>query len=552
MTTAHGQDPATGDFDAVVIGAGFSGLYLLQHLREDLGLRVRVYEAAAGVGGTWYWNRYPGARSDSESWIYCYSFDKELAREFAFTERYPRQPEILRYLELVADKHDLRRDIQFNTKVEGADFDEDTDTWVVRTSTGETVRTRFLIGAVGSLSATNTPPFPGVGTFRGAEYHTGQWPHEPVDFTGKRVAVIGTGASAVQAIPLIAEQAAELTVFQRTANYVIPARHHPLTPEFIEQRKAVAVEERPILEQSFFGFNYEFPPKDVLDSTPEEVRAELDKRWAAGGFWVWLGGYIDPFFKPEANKIIADYMHERIRERVDDPEIAEKLIPKGYPFGVKRIPLDSGYLETYNQPHVHLVEIKENPVAQITETGVQLADGTTYEVDVIIYATGFDAMTGPIRRIDVRGRGGISLRDKWADGPHTYLGLMSAGFPNFFTITGPQSPSVLSNMPISIEQHVQYVGRILAELAARGARTIEATPEAERAWGEHCQELVAPTLFQEADTWYMGANIPGKPRVFMPYLGFVGPYRQRCDEVAEKDYEGFTFDGLGIKEGVAV
>jgi cyclohexanone monooxygenase len=550
MSTTHAPQP-TLDYDAVVIGAGFSGLYLIYHLREELGLRVQVYEAGGGVGGTWYWNRYPGARCDSESWIYCYSFDKELATEFAFTERYPRQPEILRYLEMVADKHDLRRSIQFNTKVEGATFDEDTDTWLVRTSDGNSVRCRFLIGAVGSLSAVNQPPFPGAGSaFAGEEYHTGRWPHEPVDFTGKRVAVIGTGASAVQAIPLIAEQAAELTVFQRTANYVIPARHHPLDPEFIEQRKAVALAERPILEQSFFGFNYELAPKNLLESTPEEIRAELDKRWQYGGFWIWLGAYVDPFFYPEANKVMADYMHEKIRERVKDPELAEKLTPKGYPFGVKRIPLDSNYLETFNEPHVHLVEIKENPVAQITERGVQLADGTTYEVDVIVYATGFDAMTGPIRRIDVRGRGGISLRDKWEDGPHTYLGLMSAGFPNFFTITGPQSPSVLSNMPVSIEQHVQYVGRIINDMAARGARTIEPTPEAEVAWGEHCAELVAPTLFQEADTWYMGANIPGKPRVFMPYLGFVGPYRQRCDEIADKGYEGFVFDGAGLREGV--
>jgi cyclohexanone monooxygenase len=552
MAIPHDRDPASTDVDAVVIGAGFSGLYMLYHLREDLGLRARVYEAGGGVGGTWYWNRYPGARCDSESWFYCYSFDPELTREFAFTERYPTQPEILSYLERVADKHDLRRDIQFNTKVEAATFDEDSDTWLVRTSDGNTTRCRFLIGAVGSLSAVNQPPFPGVGSFNGPEYHTGRWPHEPVDFTGKRVAVIGTGASAVQAIPLIAEQAADLTVFQRTANYTIPARHHPLDPAFIEQNKARAPELRKTLEESYFGFDYEFVGKDLLASSPEEIRAELEKRWEYGGFWIWLGAYVDPFFFPEANQVMADFMHEKIRERVQDPELAEKLTPKGYPFGVKRIPLDSGYLEAFNRPNVHLVEIKENPVAEITERGVKLADGSEYEVDIIIYATGFDAMTGPIRRIDVRGRGGISLRDKWADGPHTYLGLMSAGFPNFFTITGPQSPSVLSNMPISIEQHVQYVGRILTAVAERGARTIEPSDEAERAWGEHCAEVVAPTLFQQADTWYMGANIPGKPRVFMPYLGFVGPYRQRCDEIAEKGYEGFVFDGTGIKEAVPV
>ncbi|HEX3826841.1 MAG TPA: NAD(P)/FAD-dependent oxidoreductase [Sporichthyaceae bacterium] len=531
------------EFDAVVIGAGFSGLYMLKHLRDDLGLRVRVYEAGGGVGGTWYWNRYPGARCDSESWIYCYSFDPELTQEWSFSERYPRQPEILKYLERVADKHDLRRDIQFDTKVEGARFDEDTDTWEVATADGSRVRTRFLISAVGCISAVYTPPFPGAGGFAGEEYHTGCWPHESVDFTGKRVAVIGTGASAVQAIPLIAEQATELTVFQRTANYVIPARHHPLDAEFVAARKAEAAELRKRLEQSVFGFDYAFVGKDLLDSTPEEIAAELDKRWEYGGFWFWLGAYIDPFFKPEANKVLADYMHAKVRERVQDPETAEKLIPKGYPFGVKRIPLDSGYLETYNSPHVHLVDIHQNPVAEITSRGVKLADGSEYEADALVYATGFDLMTGPLRRIEVRGREGVSLSEKWADGPHTYLGLTSAGFPNFFTLTGPQSPSVLSNMPISIEQHVQYVGRIITDLAARGARTIEPTEAAERAWGEHCQELVSPTLFELGDTTYMGANIPGKARVFTPYLGFVGPYRQRCDEIAAKDYEGFVFDG---------
>lgn len=363
-----------------------------------------------------------------------------------------------------------------------------------------------------------------------------------MDFTGKRVAVIGTGASAVQAIPLIAQQASELTVSQRTAGYILPARHHPLDPEFIAARKAEAPELRQRIKDSIFGFDYTLAEKNLLDSTPEEITALLDDRWERGGFWFWLGAYADPFYTHEANKVMADYTRDRIREKVNDPETAEALIPKGYPFGVKRIPCDSGYYETFNLPHVHLVQITENPVAQITERGVRLADGTEYEVDEIVYATGFDAMTGPIRNIDVRGRGGSSLRDKWADGPHTYLGLTSAGFPNYFMIAGAQSPSVLSNMPVSIEQHVEFVGRIITDLAARGARTIEASQEAEDAWGAHCRELVEPTLFQEVDSWYMGANIFGKPRVFMPYLGFVGPYRQRCDEIADKDYEGFVFD----------
>ncbi|MGQ0846837.1 MAG: flavin-containing monooxygenase [Sporichthyaceae bacterium] len=537
------------DYDAVVIGAGFSGLYLLHHLRNELGLRVKVYETAGGVGGTWYWNRYPGARCDSESWIYCYGFDQDLYKDWTFSERYPRQPEILSYLEHVADRYDLKRDIQFDTKVAAATFDEASDTWLVRLADGSEVRTRFVVGAVGSLSAWNAPTWPGVGSFGGEEYHTGRWPHEDVDFTGKRVAVIGTGASAVQAIPHIAKQASELTVFQRTAGWVIPARHAPLDPEFIAERKAEGAALRERIKDSVFGFDYEFCPKNLLDSTPEEIRAELEKRWDHGGFWLWLGAYVDPFFFPEANKVLEDFMKEKFAERVPDPQLRELLTPKGYPFGIKRIPLDSGYLETYASEHVHLVSIAYNPVVEITREGVKLADGTVYEVDAIVYATGFDAITGPMKNIDVKGRGGLSLRDHWADGPHTYLGLTAAGFPNLFMMTGPQSPGVISNMPVSIEQHVELIGRIVSDMAARGATTIEPTPEAETAWNEHCAELVAPTLFMQGDTWYVGANIPGKPRVFMAYLGFVNGYRARCDEVVAKDYEGFVFDGA--KDGAS-
>ncbi len=537
------------DYDAVIIGAGFSGLYMLHHLRNELGLKVQVYEAGGGVGGTWYWNRYPGARCDSESWIYCYGFDQELYKDWTFSERYPTQPEILRYLEHVAERYDLNKDIQFDTRIPAATFDEASGTWFVEMPDGHEVQTRFLIGAVGSLSAWNNPPFAGVGSFGGDEYHTGRWPHEPVDFTDKRVAVIGTGASAVQAIPVIAKQATELTVFQRTAGWVIPARHAPLDPEFIEARKAEGPELRDRIRNSAFGMDYEFCPKNILDSSPEEIRAELDKRWDAGGFALWLGAYVDTFFSAEANKIMYDYMAERLRERVPDPELADKLLPKGYPFGVKRIPLDSGYLETMQEPHVNLVLIADNPVAEITTKGVKLADGSEYEVDAIVYATGFDAITGPMKNIDVRGRGGIALRDHWADGPHTYLGLTSVGFPNLFMMTGPQSPGVISNMPVSVEQHVELIGRIIGDMNARGATTIEPTQAAETAWNEHCAELVAPTLFMEADTWYVGANIPGKPRVFMAYLGFVNGYRERCDEVVAKDYEGFVFDGA--KEGAS-
>jgi cation diffusion facilitator CzcD-associated flavoprotein CzcO len=531
--------------DAVVIGAGFSGLYMLKKLRDDLGLSVRVFETGDGVGGTWYWNRYPGARSDSDSYVYGYTFDEQLWREWEWSERYPEQHEIRAYLEHVAERFDLTKDITFGTRVTGATFDEDANRWTVTTDGDETVTAQYLITGVGALSSSNIPDFPGLDSYTGETYHTGHWPHEGVDFTGKRVGVIGTGASAVQAIPLIAKEAADLTVFQRTANYIIPANNGPVPEEVKQARLADYAGIRERIHNSYFGFELVPLEKGALESTQEEVEAELQPRWDAGGFGIWLGCYVDIFFVDEANAKVRTFLHDRIREKVKDPATAELLTPKGYPFGVKRNPLDSGYFETFNEPHVHLVDVKSNPVAAITPSGVQLEDGAAYEFDAIVYATGFDAMTGPLNKIDIRGRGGELLRDKWAEGPRTYLGLTSAGFPNLFTLTGPQSPSVLSNMPVSIEQHVDFTARIIADLRARGAETIEPTVDAEDAWVQHCQDVVAPTLFQQADTWYMGANIPGKPRVFMPNLDFVGPYRAKCDEIVENGYPGFTFRDHG-------
>ena len=536
------------DVEAVVIGAGFSGLYMLHRLRNVMGLTVRLFEAGDGVGGTWYWNRYPGARSDSDSYVYCYSFDEDLLQQWTWSERYPEQHEIRAYLEHVAERFDLNRDITLGTRVTAAAFDEEAGTWTVRTDTGEAVRTRYLITGVGALSASNTPDFPGIDSFRGDSYHTGQWPHEGVDFTGKRVGVIGTGASAVQAVPLIARQAADLTVFQRTANYIVPARNGPVDPEVIAARKRDYQGIWNRVRTSYFGFELNFIEKGALEASPEERERELMVRWEQGGFGIWLGSYVDIFFNDEANATVREFLHDRIRETVDDPQTAELLIPKGYPFGCKRNPLDSGYFETFNLPHVHLVDVKSNPIAAITEQGVRLEDGTEFALDAIVYATGFDAMTGPLNAIDIRGRGGQLLRDKWAEGPRTYLGLTSAGFPNLFMITGPQSPSVLSNMPVSIEQHVEFIGRIIGDMRARGAETIEPTRQAEDAWVAHNQELAEATLFPTADTWYMGANIPGKPRVFLPHLGFVGPYRQKCDEVAANGYEGFVFHDAQLAE----
>ena len=530
--------------DAVVIGAGFSGLYTLHKLRDGLGLTVRVFEGGGGVGGTWYWNRYPGARSDSDSYIYGFTFDEELWQEWEWSERYPESPEIRGYLEHVAQRYDLTRDITFDTRVTALTFDENTDTWTVTTDSGETVTARYVVAGVGSLSVSNTPRFPGADSFAGASHHTGHWPHEGVDFTGQRVGVIGTGASAVQAVPLIAEQARELTVFQRTANYVIPARNGPVPDDVRAARLRDHAGIRERIQNSAFGFELTTLEKGAAESTQEEVDAELQPRWDAGGFGVWLGGYLDMFFVDEANAKVRHFLHEKIREKVHDPRTAELLTPKDHPFGVKRSPLDSGYYETFNLPHVHLVDVRANPIAAVTPSGLRLDDGTGFALDAIVYATGFDAMTGPMDRIDIRGRGGRLLRDKWAEGPRTYLGLMSAGYPNLFTITGPQSPSVLSNMPVSIEQHVDLVARIVGDLEERGAATIEPTPDAEDAWVTENQALADATLFPTADTWYMGANIPGKPRVFLPNLSLVGPYRARCDQVAADDYAGFT-----IREG---
>ncbi|MCD2197529.1 NAD(P)/FAD-dependent oxidoreductase [Actinomycetospora endophytica] len=547
MTTS--TDRATSVVDAVIIGAGFSGLYMLHKLRDELGLRARVFETGNGVGGTWYWNRYPGARSDSDSYIYGYTFDKDLWESWEWTERYPESPEIRGYLEHVAERFDLTMDITFGTRVESATFDEDAERWTVTTDSGETVTADYVISAVGALSASNTPPFDGIDTFAGPTFHTGHWPHEGVDFTGQRVGMIGSGASAVQATPIIAGQASELTVFQRTANYIVPANNGPVDPAVKAERLKDWAGIRERIQQSNFGFELYLQEKGAAEVSDAEREALLEDFWNRGGFHIWLGGYADMFFTTEANDLVRRFLDRKIREKVDDPETAELLVPKGYPFGCKRNPLDSGYFETFNEPHVHLVDVKSNPIASITPTGLRLEDGTEHEFDALVLATGFDAMTGPLNRIDIRGRGGALLREKWAEGPRTYLGLMSHGYPNLFTVTGPQSPSVLSNMPVSIEQHVDYIGRIITDLRSRGARVIEPTEEAENGWCDYNQEIAHATLFPTADTWYMGANIPGKPRTFMPNLDFVGPYRAKCDQIAANGWEGFAVDGEATPAG---
>jgi cyclohexanone monooxygenase len=471
-------------------------------------------------------------------------FDEKLWHEWDWSERYPEQPEILRYLNHVVERFELTRDLQFNTKVTAAHFDEPTATWSVQTEDGATLTTRFLITGVGCLSAWNTPEFPGIEKYRGNKYFTGLWPHEPIDLTGQRVGVIGTGATAVQVIPRIAEQVADLTVFQRTPNYIVPANHGPVPEQVTAERRQNFEQLREHTRNSAFGQPYDFQTRPMAEHSDEELDAVLRARWDIGGLSFLLAGFAEPIFDLEANLRIGRWLDERIREKVDDPATADLLTPKKLTYAVKRMPLDSGYFETFNLPHVHLVGIKDNPIAAITPTGVRLADGSEYEFDSIVFATGFDATTGTLNRIDIRGRGGQALREKWADGPRTYLGMSSAGFPNLFMITGPQSPGVLSNMPTSIEQHVQFISRVIEETIGRDA-VVEPTQDAENAWVVHNEEVAAATLFPQADTTYTGANIAGKVRAFLPNLDTVVGYRAKCDQVVADDYEGFVFAAGG-------
>jgi cation diffusion facilitator CzcD-associated flavoprotein CzcO len=552
------------EFDAVVVGAGMAGLYMLHRLR-GLGLSTRVYEAGGDVGGTWYWNRYPGARCDIESMDYSFSFSEELQQEWHWSERYAAQPEILRYVNHVADRFDLRRDIQFNTRITAAHYDETAGRWTIVTDGGERIAAPFCIMALGTLSSTQVPAIPGLETFRGAWYHTGNWPHEPVDFTGQRVGVIGTGSSGIQAIPVIAKQAAHLYVFQRTPNYATPARNAPLDPEHERRIKQTYAEFRRRARESRAGFVVPFNEKPALEATPEERERGYAASWERGGFG-FTATFGDLLTNKAANDTAAEFVRAQIRAIVRDPEVAEALSPYDHPVGTKRLPLHTDYYETFNRDNVTLVNLRKTPIEAITPTGIRVRQvgepgsrgagesegdsgrgtqdsGLIYQLDSIVFATGFDAMTGPIFKIDIRGRGGCVLKEKWADGPRTYLGLMSAGFPNLFLITGPGSPSVLSNVLVSIEQHVDWITDCLAYLRAHDLRGIEPTVAAEDAWVEHVNEVAHTTLYPLANSWYMGANIPGKPRIFMPYVGGVGNYRKKCDAVAANGYEGFTLLG---------
>jgi cyclohexanone monooxygenase len=522
--------------DALIVGAGFGGMYMLHRLRQQ-GLTCHVVEAGTGVGGTWYWNRYPGARCDVESMQYSYSFSPELEQDWQWSELFASQPEILRYANHVADRLDLKRDMTFETRVTAATFDEASHRWTVRTDTGATISARFCIMATGCLSTARQPEFPGIDTFKGKTYHTGHWPHEGVDLTGLRVGVIGTGSSAIQAIPVIAQQAAQLTVFQRTPNFSIPSRNAPMTPSYEHKWKSTYPEQRAKARVSRNGVLTNPNDFSALSVSDEERTRILEERWAAGGT-VFMAAFNDLVTNQASNDFASEFVRQKILGMVKDPGTAALLAPKGYPIGTKRICVDTDYFLTYNRDNVTLVDVSKAPIEALTENGLRIGD-TEYEFDAIVFATGFDAMTGTLTRIDIRGRDGETLANKWEAGPRTYLGLMTAGFPNLFMITGPGSPSVLSNMIVSIEQHVDWITDCIAHLGSRQLDSIEADRDAVNNWVAHVNEVAFKTLYPSANSWYMGANIPGKPRVFMPYIGGVGNYRQTCDRIAAEGYTGF-------------
>jgi cation diffusion facilitator CzcD-associated flavoprotein CzcO len=523
--------------DVVVVGAGFGGLYALHRLR-GLGLSVQVYEAGSGVGGTWFWNRYPGARCDVESLEYSYSFSPELEQEWDWSERYAPQPEILRYINHVADRFDLRRDIQFDTRVTAAAFDETSGRWRVTTDRGDDVSARFCVMATGCLSAVTTPDIEGLRNFRGNWYHTGQWPHEGVDFSGQRVGVVGTGSSGIQSIPVISRQASHLVVFQRTPNFSLPARNEPLAPDTQAEVKAGYGVLRDAARSSFSAIAVSAPTELALEVEPAERRRRYEAAWARGGLMSMTTTFRDLILDKAANDTAAEFIRSKIREIVVDPDVARVLTPTDHPFATKRPCLDTGYFETFNRDNVTLVDLRQTPITEIVPAGIRTTEGV-HELDTIVFATGFDAMTGPLLRVDIRGRGDRPLGDKWSAGPRTYLGIATAGFPNLFILTGPGSPSVLSNMVMAIEQHVDWIADCLKFLGANGLGTIEATVEAEDAWVDHVNQLASATLFPRANSWYMGANVPGKPRVFLPYVGGFPQYRSTCDDVAADGYRGF-------------
>jgi cation diffusion facilitator CzcD-associated flavoprotein CzcO len=535
------SEPGETEYDVVVIGAGFSGMYALYKLR-GLGLRLKGFEAGDGPGGTWYWNRYPGARVDIESMIYSYSFDEALEQEWKWPEHFSPQPDLEVYANYVADRFGIRDQVQFGTAVTRLRFDDATSRWHVSTDRGGEVTARFVIAATGSLNATNIPDFKGAGTFGGQWYHTSKWPKEGVDFAGKRVGVIGTGSTGIQVIPVVAKEAAHLTVFQRTANFSIPSRNRPVDPDYERDWKQNYRRYREMMKSTasaavLMGQRMDRSVFDVSDEEREEI---LERAWESRSGFKFTGSFKDVRTNIEANEVVAEFVRRKIRQIVKDPEVAELLCPRTHPLGTKRLCLDSGYYETFNRPNVKLVDVRANPITEITPTGLRTTAGE-HELDILIYATGFDAMTGSMTRMNVTGAGGVRLEDKWANGPTNYLGFLVAGFPNLFMIHGPGSPSVLAQMIMSAEWQVDWLHDRIAYMLHHGFERVGTTEQWEESWGREVEAAASATLYKKADSWYLGANIPGKPRVFMVYVGGFDNYTRRCTEVVENDYEGFAF-----------
>ena len=525
--------------DVVIVGAGFSGLYLLHRFRRQ-GVVARCFERGDGVGGTWYWNRYPGARCDVESMQYSFGFDEGLQQEWDWPEKFSAQPDIMAYANHVADRFDLKRDIAFETEVRAAHYDEAARLWRIETDRGEKVSAKFFVMAGGCISTAQIPKFEGLADYKGKTYHTGRWPHQKVSFAGMRVAVIGTGSSGIQAIPVIAREAAHLTVFQRQANFTIPSRNMAMTDEYAGSWKDGYAEKRQEMRYMPNGVLRELNDKSALAVSEAERLATYEERWRQGGSG-FLGAFNDILTSKAANDTMAEFVRNKIRATVKDPVTAEILCPKTHPIGTKRLCVDTGYYETYNRDNVELVDISETPISRLTEQGLDVGD-RSFAFDAIVFATGFDAMTGTLFNVDIRGRGGRALKDKWYAGPRTYLGLMSEGFPNMFMITGPGSPSVKSNMITSIEQHVEMVTDTIQHMRDARLDLIEPDKAAEDEWVDHVQVVAHKTLFPQANSWYMGANIPGKPRLFMPYIAGVGSYRRTCEEIMANGFKGFRFE----------
>lgn len=537
MNSSHAQS-SPSHYDAVVVGAGFAGLYMLHRLRL-LGLRAHVFEAGDGVGGTWYWNCYPGARCDVDSMQYSYSWSPELQQEWQWTERYPAQEEILRYINHVADRFDLRRDITLSTRVSAGRWLADQQRWLVQTEHGQTVSAQFLITATGCLSESRLPDIAGLADFKGQTYHTGRWPKTPVDFTGLRVGVMGTGSSGIQAIPQLAKQAKALYVFQRTPNFSVPAWNGPIDPEHKKDWMANYPAYRAKARNTRSAIMYDYGTQSAIEMSEQARAEEMERRWRKGGT-NFAHSFNDTFTNRQSNELLSEFVRGKIRQMVKDPQVAESLLPRDHGIGTKRICVDTGYYQTYNLPNVKLVDLRKTPIERFDPDAAITRDAR-YELDAMVFATGYDAVTGALERLNLVGESGQTFKQLWQAGPTSYLGLMVSGFPNLLTITGPGSPSILTNVIVSIEQHVEWIADCLAFMKSKGHQRIDALPEAQEQWVRHVQEVAAGTLFVSANSWYMGANIPGKPRVFLPYIGGFSTYALRCQEVVDKGYEGFRF-----------